>query len=318
MLLGTVALASFLPARGMWQAIAGDIATAAIVLLFFLHGAKLSRQAILDGARHWRLHAATLATTFLLFPALGLLATRLHLLDGPLANGLLFLSLLPSTVQSSIAFTAMARGNVAAAVCSASFSNLVGIFATPLLVALLMTSTGATSVSWGAVQTIVFQLLLPFVAGHLLRPIVGGFVTRHKALVTAVDRGSILMVVYTAFGAAVLEGLWSRVSSADLLVIASVCATVLTIVMTVTWHAGRALRFSREDRIVLLFCGSKKSLASGVPMAGVLFPAAGVGLVILPLMLFHQLQLIVCAVLAKQLGLSAVDEPKAAQTIPVA
>lgn len=302
MLLGTVLLASVLPARGVWATIAADAADVGIVLLFFLHGAKLSREAIWQGARNWRLHAAVLATTFVLFPLLGLACARMPGLSGPVASGLLFLTLLPSTVQSSIAFTAIARGNVAAAVCSASFSNLLGILVTPVLVALLMSETNGQGggISLAAVESIVLQLLVPFVAGHLLRPWIGGFVARQKRLLTIVDRGSILLVVYSAFGAAVVEGLWHRVSIGDLALIAAICTGLLAIVLLATWFAGRLLGFPREDAIVLLFCGSKKSLASGVPMAGVLFPAAQVGAVLLPVMLFHQIQLIACAFIARR------------------
>jgi sodium/bile acid cotransporter 7 len=299
MLLGTVLLASLLPARGMWAGVFGWAADAGIVLLFFLHGAKLSREAILDGARNWRLHGVTLGTTFVIFPLLGLGLSALPLMDRPLEAGLLFLTLLPSTVQSSIAFTVIARGNVAAAVCSASFSNLAGIVVTPALVALLMHGHG-NAMSWKSVDSILLQLLLPFALGHALRPVIGGFVTRHKLLMTVVDRGSILLVVYTAFGAAVVEGLWHKLSGADLALLALLCALLLGIVLAITYAMGRALGFRREDQIVLLFCGSKKSLASGVPMAGVLFPPAQVGLVILPVMLFHQIQLIACALIARR------------------
>ena len=302
MLLGTVALASVAPPRGVWTGVFGAVADAAIVLLFFLHGAKLSREAIVEGVRHWRLHGATFLVTYALFPLLGLAVAGLHLVDGALATGIVFLTLLPSTVQSSIAFTAIARGNVAAAVCGASFSNLAGIFIVPVLAAVAIHSGGSAGVSWAAAESIVLQLLLPFVAGHLLRPVIGGFVARHKRLVSTVDRGSILLVVYTAFGAAVVEGLWRRVSVHDLVIVAILCALVLALVMAGAWWLGRALGFARADRIVLLFCGSKKSLASGVPMAGVLFPAATVGTVLLPLMLFHQIQLITCAVIARRLG----------------
>ncbi|MEI9850934.1 MAG: bile acid:sodium symporter family protein [Sphingomonas sp.] len=273
-----------------------------IVLLYFLHGAKLSREAIVAGARNWRLHLAVFLSTYLLFPLLGLGLGALPILPAPIAAGMLFLTLLPSTVQSSIAFTAIARGNVAAAVCSASFSNLIGIFLTPALVALLMTGASGMNFSFASVETILLQLLLPFAAGHALRPVIGGWVGRHKKLVTLVDRGSILLVVYTAFGAAVVAGLWSRVSGADLAVLLAACLVILTIVLGATWGAAKAMRLPREDAIVLLFCGSKKSLASGVPMAGVLFAPAQVGLVILPLMLFHQLQLIACALIARRLA----------------
>ena len=308
-LLGTVLIASLLPPRGLWVAVFGWTATAGIVLLFFLHGAKLARDAIVAGARNWRLHGVVLAVTFVLFPLLGLALRTLPLLTAPLAAGLLFLTLLPSTVQSSIAFTSIARGDVAAAVCSASFSNLFGIFVTPLLVALLMRTQGG-GFSFAAVETIVLELLLPFVVGHLLRPRIGGFVARQKAMLTTVDRGSILLVVYTAFGAAVVEGLWHRVSAGDLVLVFVLCLLLLGLVLAATAALGRFLGFPRAERIVLLFCGSKKSLASGVPMAGVLFPAAQLGTVLLPLMLFHQVQLIACALIARRLGAAPGAEPR--------
>jgi sodium/bile acid cotransporter 7 len=315
-LLGTVLLASLLPARGVWSTIADGIADAGIVLLFFLHGAKLSREAIIAGARNWKLHLTVFAVTFGLFPLIGLGVSSLPWLAPALATGMLFTTLLPSTVQSSIAFTAVARGNVAAAVCSASFSNLAGIFLTPLLVALTIHATGTgEGMSFASVRTIALQLLLPFLVGHALRPLIGGFVTRHKQLVTMVDRGSILMVVYTAFGAAVIEGLWHVLPPEQLALVALLCLIVLAIVLFATWALGRALGFSREDAIVLLFCGSKKSLASGVPMAGVLFPAAQVGGIILPLMLFHQFQLIACAVIARRYAAQVDGDAAPATTI---
>jgi sodium/bile acid cotransporter 7 len=266
----------------------------------------LSREAIWSGAKAWKLHLATLGTTFVVFPLLGLLIGRFGFVPQDMRAGLLFLALLPSTVQSSIAFTAIARGNVAAAVVSASFSNLLGIFLTPLLVALLMQRGGSGSlISLSSIEGIVLQLLLPFIVGHLLRPWIGGFVTRHKAMLGRVDRGSILLVVYAAFSAAVVEGLWSRVSSEELLVLAGLCVGMLVVVLLFTLALGRMLGLSREDAIVLQFCGSKKSLASGVPIAGVLFPAAAVGPILLPIMIFHQIQLMACAMLARRYGAQA-------------
>ncbi|HXH15001.1 MAG TPA: bile acid:sodium symporter family protein [Sphingomonas sp.] len=305
MLLGTVVLASLLPARGEMATIVGYAADIGIVLLFFLHGAKLSRDAILSGLRNWKLHLAVLAVTFVAFPLMGLGLRALPFVNGPLAAGLLFLTLLPSTVQSSIAFTAIARGNVAAAVCSASFSNLLGILVTPALVALLMHTSGSGGISIESVEAIVLQLLVPFVAGHLLRPWIGAWVTRRKAMLTIVDRGSILLVVYSAFGAAVVEGLWTKLSLGDLILIGLLCAALLAFVLALTFAVARLMKLPREDAIVLQFCGSKKSLASGVPMAGVLFPPAQVGVILLPVMLFHQLQLIACAVIARRYAESA-------------
>lgn len=305
MLIAMVALASFFPARGEGAHFVGILADAGIVLLFFLHGAKLSREAILSGATAWKLHLATLGTTFALFPLIGLATQQVETIPGQMRAGLLFLTLLPSTVQSSIAFTAIARGNVAAAVVSASFSNLLGIVLTPVLVALLMQkSVGGTGdlISLSAVEGIVLQLLLPFLLGHLARPWIGGFVSRHKAMLGRVDRGSILLIVYSAFSAAVVEGLWHKVSREELLLLALLSIAILVVVLLFTWGLGRLLGLSREDAVVLQFCGSKKSLATGVPIAGVLFPASAVGPILLPLMLFHQIQLMVCAGLARRYG----------------
>ena len=313
LLLATVLVATLLPCRGAVADAFGIATSAAIALLFFLHGAKLSRAAIVAGMTNWRLHLMVLVVTFIVFPVLGLAFRGVGqwLLAPSLASGLLFLALLPSTVQSSIAFTSIARGNVPAAVCSASASNLIGIALTPLLVALLMGSS-AGSVGGAQIRDILLQLLLPFVAGHLSRTLTARFVERHKAMLTLVDRGSILLVVYTAFSEAVVAGLWTLVPAWQLLAIVLLCAAMLAIVMIATHRAARQLGFALPDRITILFCGSKKSLASGVPMAGVLFPAAQVGAIILPLMIFHQLQLLACAAIAQRYARRAPTADEAA------
>lgn len=300
LLLGTVGLAALLPIQGQAAVLFGYLTDAAIALLFFFHGAKLSREAVLAGIGHWRLHVTVLSCTFILFPLIGLGFGLLPdwLLHRSIGAGILYLTLLPSTVQSSIAFTSMAGGNVPAAICSASASNILGIFITPLLVGLFMHVDGQAGVSFGAIRSIVMQLLVPFLAGHFLRPWIGGFVARHKQVIGYTDRGSILLVVYAAFSAAIVEGLWQKIDLGDLAVIFVASAVILALVLTASSLAGRALGFSRPDIITLVFCGSKKSLVSGVPMAGVLFPAAQVGAMILPLMIFHQIQLIVCTWLA--------------------
>lgn len=300
MLVGTVILASFLPVTGEAVRWFTFLTNVAIGLLFFLHGAKLSREAVVQGITHWRLHLTVLALTYVLFPVLGLAMnwSLAGLLNPMLALGMLYLCLLPSTVQSSIAFTSIAGGNVAAAVCSASASNILGVFLTPLLVALFMNLNGG--VSWSAILGIVCQILLPFVAGQLLRPWVGGFITRHRPLTLTVDRGSILMVVYLAFSEAVSHGLWSLLGPRDFLMLAVLCSGLLAVVLGFAIWLARKLGFSRADEIAIVFCGSKKTLASGLPMASVLFPAASVGIIVLPLMLFHQIQLMVCAVMARR------------------
>jgi sodium/bile acid cotransporter 7 len=301
LLMAMVGLASVAPVSGEAAVLLGHVTDAAIVLLFFLHGARLPHAAVRDGLLKWRLHTAVLASTYLLFPLIGLAIVHSGVSGPTLATGILFLTLLPSTVQSSIAFTAMARGDVAAAVVSAAFSNMAGLFLTPLLVALLLSGAEA-SASGEAVGTILLQLLLPFLLGHLLHGRLGSFLQRNRKLTMAVDRGSILLVVYVAFSHSVVMHLWDRLSAADLGLLLLLCLLILALTLSITWFAGKALGFPREDRIVLLFCGSKKSLASGVPMAGVLFAPAAVGLAILPLMLFHQVQLVACAMIARRLS----------------
>jgi solute carrier family 10 (sodium/bile acid cotransporter), member 7 len=302
-LVATVVLASVLPCAGPAARVMAVITDGAIALLFFLHGARLSRQAILAGIGAWRVHALALGSTFLLFPAMGLVLRAIShgWLNPVIADGILFLCLLPSTVQSSIAFTSIARGNVPAAVCSASASNIIGIFVTPVLTGfLLLRGPNGGGFSFHAVVSIVLQLLLPFVLGHLSRPLTAGFVSRHKAMTGFVDRGVILLVVYTAFSAAVVEGLWHRYSWGDLGWTFVLNAVILAIALTATRWVARWAGLSAEDETVVVFCGSKKSLASGVPMAGVLFPPALLGPMILPLMLFHQMQLMACAVIAQR------------------
>jgi sodium/bile acid cotransporter 7 len=307
-LVAAVAVASALPARGWGAGFFDGLTMAAIALLFFLHGVKLSRQAIVAGIGHWRLHLLVLAATFALFPALGLLLKPLllPLVTPQIYTGVLYLCVLPATVQSAIAFASLARGNVAAAVCSASASTLLGVFITPLLVNLIVLpqsvdgAAGGAAVSLHSIEKILLQLLAPFIAGHALRPWLGGWIQRRAAVVGLVDRGAIVLVVYTAFSAAVIEGLWRQMPLAALAGLLLVCAVILALALFCTTFAARRLGFDTADEITIVFCGSKKSLASGVPMAKVLFPAEAVGPIVLPLMLFHQMQLMVCAVIAQR------------------
>ena len=301
-LVGTVVLASVLPASGAMGGVLEVATTGVVSLLFFLHGAKLSRQAILAGLGHWRLHLCIFAATFALFPLLGwaLRPVLQPLVTPEMYLGVLFLCTLPATVQSAIAFTAMARGNMPAAVCSASASTLMGIVVTPVLVGLLLGRSGDGGSLWGAISRISLQMLLPFIVGHLLRPVIGGFIQRHARRVKLVDQGSILLVVYSAFSAAVVSGLWQQTPLPALAGLLVLCSVLLALVLAITTWAARGLGFSKEDEITLVFCGSKKSLLSGVPMAKVLFASSTVGAIVLPLMIFHQLQLMVCAVLAQR------------------
>lgn len=299
-LLGTVGVAALLPARGIGADVAGGASTGAVAFLFFLYGARLSTREALDGLKHWRLHVTVLACTFLLFPLLGLAAKGLvpYVLTPALYSGFLFLTLVPSTIQSSIAFTSMARGNVPAAICAGSFSSLAGIVLTPLLAAALLGNSGG-GFSADSILKIVLQLLVPFLAGQLLRRWIGGFIARHKKVLGFVDRGSILLVVYTAFSEGMVQGIWRQVTPLRLGALLGVEAVLLAVMLTLTWYGAKKLGFGRGDRVAIQFAGSKKSLAAGLPMASVLFGAEA-SLAVLPLMLFHQMQLMVCAVIAKR------------------
>lgn len=304
-LLATLALATLLPARGIYAAATSWIATTAIALLFFFHGAKLSRAVIAGGARHWRLHGAVLACTYGMFPLLCLSLAVLFpdLLPESLWTGFLFLAALSSTVQSSIAFTSMANGNVPAAITSASLSQLLGVFITPLLVGILVIGTVAevrdAPMPLASIGKVVLLILAPFVAGQFMRPLIGSWVTEHKAVIAVTDRSTILLAVYSAFSAAVVDGIWQRVPVATLGLVALLCAGLLLVVMIATTLLARWLGFARQDEAVLVFCGSKKSLVQGVPMARILFPGPDLGLILLPIMIFHQLQLMVCAWVAR-------------------
>ena len=283
-ILATVAIAFLMPARGDAASAVGWLTDVAIALLFFMHGARLSPQAAFLGARHWRLHMMVFLSTFALFPLLAITAHWLApgLLPAPLWAGLILLSALPSTVQASIAFTSVAGGNVPAALCSASASNLLGVFLTPVIAGLLLTGHGA-DLSARSILTLALQLLLPFAAGQLLRPWIGDLVTRHARALKGVDYGSILLIVYSAFSHGVVNGIWHQVDVLQLVVLALVDAALLAAVIVILTFASKWLGFSRPDQITIVFCGSKKSLASGLPIATVLF-AGHVGLVILPVM----------------------------------
>ncbi|WP_122482647.1 bile acid:sodium symporter [Pseudomonas orientalis] len=301
-LIATVVLASLLPASGQTAVAFGWVTNLAIALLFFLHGAKLSRQAIVAGAGHWRLHLLVFSLTFVLFPLLGLALKPLlsPLIGNDLYMGMLYLCALPATVQSAIAFTSLARGNIPAAICSAAASSLFGIFLTPLLVTLLLNVHGDGGSTVDAILKISVQLLLPFVAGQIARRWIGDWVGRNKSWLKFVDQGSILLVVYGAFSEAVNEGIWHQIPLWELGGLVLACCVLLALVLVASALLGKAFGFSQEDRITILFCGSKKSLATGVPMAQVLFAGASMGVLILPLMLFHQIQLMVCAALAQR------------------
>ncbi len=304
MLITCVVLASLVPCQGVVAAQLNTLSNIGISLLFFVHGAKLSREAIFSGLMHWRLHLTVLCTTFVLFPFVGLLLQPVlePLVTPALYIGVLYICMLPSTVQSSILFTSIAHGNIPAALCSASASSLIGIFITPLMVGLLVLPlSGATSFNSGSALTqIILLLFVPFIAGQIARRWVCGWIQAHPISVKVIDQGAILLVVYLAFSQTVIEGLWHQLPLTALLGVALICVILLFVMMFITTFGSRLLGFSKEDEVTIVFCGSKKSLVSGIPMAKILFVGHPIGMLVLPLILFHQLQLMVCALLAQR------------------
>lgn len=312
-LFGAVLLATWLPVYGVGYAVASTASKMAVALLFFLHGVKLSPQSLWAGLTHWRLHLVILGCTFVMFPLLGLVFRPLLTpLTGPgLYLGILFICVLPSTVQSSIAFTSIAGGNVAAAICAASASSILGVAVTPLLVGLVL-GEASGGFSGQAVIDLGLQLVLPFALGQIARPRLAGWVGGHKSLVGFVDRTSVIFIVYVSFSHGTASGLWSTLNPSLFLTLCLACAVLLAASLMLTHRLGLALGFNQADRITILFCGSKKSLVTGVPMANVIFPAALASTIILPLMVFHQMQLIACAWIARRLARK--DGPQAGRS----
>jgi solute carrier family 10 (sodium/bile acid cotransporter), member 7 len=274
---------------------------AGVALIFFLNGAGLSLAAMRAGALHWRLHAVVQLGTFLLFPLIGLAGLWVFKkwMPGDLGLGFFYLCALPSTVSSSVALTAAARGNVPAAIFNATLSSLLGVVLTPLWMGMMLKTSGGGLPLGKVLGDLCLWLVLPLAVGQLSRPVLAEWIGRNKALVAKIDRGTILLLVYTSFCDSVAQGVWSG-HGIGLLAMVLVGATALFfLVLNVVNAVARALGFSEPDRITAVFCGSKKTLASGVPMAQLIFGAhPGIGLILLPIVVYHPLQLIVCSVLA--------------------
>ena len=295
-----VVLALIFPADGTFADVMDWVVKIVIGVLFFLYGARLSTREALNGLMHWRLHLLILAFTFLLFPLIGLALMPLqHAIGEDLYQGILFLCLVPSTVQSSVNFTSIAKGNVPGAIISASASNLIGVFVTPVLVLLLMSSAGGgLTIDTSVFLDIALQLLAPFIVGQIARAVIPAVQTFAKAKPTSyVDKISIGLVVYVAFSEGIVMGVWSSVSWVAIVGICVGSVVLVWIMLTVTSWVARKLGFNYADQVAIQFCGTKKSLASGLPMATVMF-SGGAGLIIVPLMIFHQVQLMMCSVRA--------------------
>jgi solute carrier family 10 (sodium/bile acid cotransporter), member 7 len=272
-----------------------------VALIFFLHGLTLSFAALKTGTLRWPLHLVVQVATFVVFPLLGLLLLSVFggWFDPDLRTGIFFLCALPSTVSSSVALTAAARGNVPAAVFNATLSSLLGVVITPFWLGLALGSSGQTFPVGKVILDLCEWLLLPLALGQLARPWLGAIATRHKSRISKVDRATILMLVYTSFCDSVKGGIWTHHGVAPLLLTLALSLVLFFSVMSLCELAARALDLPVPERITVVFCGSKKTLASGVPMARLIFGShPGLGMILLPIMIYHPLQLVICGFLA--------------------
>ena len=274
-----------------------------VALIFFLHGVALSFAALKAGTLRWPLHVVVQVSTFLLFPVLGFAVNALlgDAVTDELKLGIFFLCALPSTVSSSVALTAAANGNVAGALFNATLSSVLGVFLTPLWIAVVVTTTGASQALGPVILDLVIWLILPLIAGQLCRPLLAGVATRHKSKINVADRWTILVLVYTSFCDSFKEGVWAEHGWSTLLIVLAIAVVLFAVAMAIMGAVSRALGFSAEDRIAAMFCGSKKTLASGVPMARLIFGAhPAIGVILLPIMIYHPLQLVISGVLAQR------------------
>ncbi|UCV15611.1 bile acid:sodium symporter family protein [Quatrionicoccus australiensis] len=274
-----------------------------IALVFFLNGLGLSLASLKDGALRWKVHLLIQTSTFLVFPVLGWLLLKASggWMAADLQTGFFYLCALPSTVSSSVALTVAARGNVPVAVFNATLSSLLGVVLTPFWMAWILGSGGGGFDVWPVIIDLLLWLVLPLVLGQLSRPALATWASRNKGRIQIVDRLTILTLVYTSFADTVKEGVWSNYGPLILLETIVGSTLLFAIVLALTRLLGRLLGLPIEDRIAAVFCGSKKTLASGVPMAHLIFGAnPALGLILMPIMIYHPLQLAVGGVLAQR------------------
>ncbi|MBJ7556182.1 bile acid:sodium symporter family protein [Marinomonas spartinae] len=300
-----IALAALLPKVGSSGGLLhlDQVTQWGIALVFFLHGIGLSPRDIRKGLSNWRLHLFIQSATFIIYPLVWLALGHWFesFLPKALAFGFCYLLVLPSTISSSVAMTAIAGGNVPGAIFNASLSSVLGIFLTPLYVQLFMGFTSSHADFGGTVAHIALLLFAPMVAGQLLRPLIGQWVSRYKAITGKLDKWVILLIVYNAFCDSVVRGIWHDFTIVTLLYAVGLCALILLFIIALMSFFGHRFQFSEEDQSAALFCGTKKSLAAGVPMAKVIFGANPMlGMLLLPIMIYHPLQIFVCALLANR------------------
>ena len=274
-----------------------------IALVFFLNGLSLSTNSLRQGVTRWQVHLLIQGSTFLVFPLLGLGLMQIGKgwMSPDILLGYFYLCALPSTVSSSVALTVAARGNVPVALFNATLSALIGVVLTPLWMAWAMGHEGQALDVQPVVIDLLIWVVLPLAAGQLSRPWLTAWASRHKARIQIVDRLTILTLVYTSFSDSVQQGIWTQYGWSVLLQVLVVSSLLFFLIYNFTQFSSRLLRLPVEDQIAAVLCGSKKTLASGVPMASLIFGAhPALGLILIPIMLYHPLQLAVGGFLSQR------------------
>lgn len=301
-----VLMARYFPALGLIEEPVSleELANYGVSGIFFFYGLKLSSDKLKNGLLNWKMHIVVQLTTFLLFPVIVLVIKPFFATDD-LKNlwlGVFYLAALPSTVSSSVVMVSIARGNVPAAIFNASISSLLGIFITPLWVGLFISADTGGLDTWSVIGKLCLQVLLPLVIGMVLNPRYGKYADRYKTQLKFFDQTIILIIIYTSFCKSFALNLFEDLSVIEILLLMAGLLGFFFLIILITRLIARILQFNMEDTITLMFCGSKKSLVHGTVMSKVLFagsPAAGI--VLLPLMLYHALQLIAASVMAQRM-----------------
>lgn len=303
LLLTAILLATILPVRGEARDIAQHISNAAIFLLFLLNGLRLQREEVLRGLGNFRFLLPLVLWSFgaLALAGWGLSLLTAGFLPPMVALGFLYLGTLPSTVQSATAYASVAGGNVASSVVAAALLNILGVFLTAPLFSAMAGSHGVGIDAEGLVK-VGLILLLPFIIGQVAQHRFGHLAKEHRTLATWMDRSSIAIAVYVAFSGAVEQGIWGRLEGQDWAGLVLGVAVLMLFAFYGAWLLSGLVGLTWGDRVAMLFSGGQKSIAMGAPLAAVLFPPDMAGVILLPVLVYHLLQLVISAPLAARLA----------------
>lgn len=304
-IIGMIILAWLVPGIGGESSLIHlkDLIKYGIALLFFFYGLRLSPEKLVSDLKNWRLHVLIQSVTFLVFPIL--ILTFRPFLKGTdnevLWLAVFFLAALPSTVSSSVVMVSIAEGNIPSAIFNASISGIIGIIITPLWMGIFLEKQSEAFAFTSVLIDLVKQILIPVIVGLLLHRFRGNWATRNKKYLSLFDKSVILCIVYRSFSDSFLNGIFHGISWTDLILLSGSVITLFFIVFNLTRLLSGWMKFSREDRITVIFCGSKKSLVHGSVMASVLFAGSSTGgIVLVPVMIYHAFQLFYISVVARR------------------